>query len=334
MITRSARCRSILVPLDGSKPAEQAIPVAQAIAQRARCKLKLVLVHQPPVVTKAGPDHIKLQLAKLKADREYLKSVTAAVRERLGRPVSSAVLQGHPVAQTLATYCQKLGADLVVMTSHSRGGLRRAWLGSVTDQLIRSTEVPVLVVRPGAVEGGGPAWEAGEILVALDGSPLAEAALGPAMEVARLWDAELSLVQVVPPMLPASPQLTVPPGFWHQANASRRGSAEDYVRDVAERVRESGIRASGVAVMGTNVPETLIDLAEPKRVSLMVVATHGLGGVGRVVLGSVADEVVRGAKVPTLVVRPTHRPAGARRVLRRGTSVGGRGAAGEAIRGR
>lgn len=323
MITHSPRFRSILVPLDGSKLAEQAIPVAQAIAQRARCKLKLVLVHQPRFVTKAGPEYIKLELAMLKADREYLKSVTGAVRERLGRLVSSAVLRGHPVAQTLATYSRELGADLVVMTSHRRGGLRRVSLGSVTDQLIRSGEVPVLVVRPGAVEADGPAWEAGEILVALDGSPLAEAALGPAMEVARLWDAELSLVQVVPPILPTSPQLALPSSYWHQAAAIRRGSAEDYVRDVAERVRESGIRASGVAVIGNSVPETLIVLAEPKRVSLMVVATHGLGGVGRMVLGSVSDTVVRGANVSVLVVRPSDRNAAAsqeKSIPRRGTA--------------
>jgi nucleotide-binding universal stress UspA family protein len=290
MITHSARFRSILVPLDGSRLAEQAIPVAQAIAQRARCKLKLVRVHQPSIVTHPGADYTKLELTRQKAEREYLKSVTTALREQLGRMVSSAVLRGSPVAQTLATYTRELGADLVVMTSHGRGGFSRAWLGSVTDQLIRSAEVPVLVVRAGEAGAARPAWEAGEILVALDGSPLAEAALEPAIEVARLWDAELSLLQV-------------------EFTALRRESAHEYVRDVAERVRESGVRASGVAVIGSNVPETLIELAQPERVSLMVVATHGRGGVRRMVLGSVADKVVRGAKVPVVVVRPTGRRA-------------------------
>ena len=288
MLTQS-RFQSVLVPLDGSQLAEQAIPIAQAIAQRARCKLKLVLVHQPPpILMKPGPEYVKLELTMQKADREYLKSVTTAMRERLGRMVSSAVLRGLPVAETLARYTRELGADLVVMTSHGRGGVRRAWLGSVTDQLIRSTEVPVLVVRPAEPGAARPGWEPGEILVALDGSPLAEAALEPAIELARLWDAELSLVQVT---------------------AMRRKSAHDYIRDVVERVRESGVRASGVAVIGGIVPETLIELADPERVGLMVVATHGLGGLRRMVLGSVADKVVRGAHVPVLVVRPTARRA-------------------------
>jgi nucleotide-binding universal stress UspA family protein len=147
-------------------------------------------------------------------------------------------------------------------------------------------------------------------VVALDGSPLAEAALEPAIEVAKLWDAELSLVQVVAPITTASgPHLTFPSSFAEHATAVRKETALDYIRDVAEQVRESGVRASGVAVIGSNVPETLIDLADPARVGLIVVATHGLGGVRRLVLGSVADKVVRGANVPVLVVRPTARRA-------------------------
>jgi nucleotide-binding universal stress UspA family protein len=305
-----SRFQSILVPLDGSELAEQAIPIAQAIAERARSKLKLVLVHDRIILVKPGLDYTRLELAMQKADREYLKSVTARVRERLGRLVSSAVLRGLPVVETLARYARELGADLVVMTTHGRGGLRRAWLGSVTDQLIRSTEVPVLVVRPGEARVERPVWEPGEILVALDGSPLAEAALEPAVEVARLWDAELSLVQIVRPILPTDdPRLTLPASYSDQVTAIRRESAQDYIRDVAEGVRDAGIRASGVAVIGNSVPETLIELAEPERVSLMVVATHGLGGLRRMVLGSVADKVVRGANVPVLVVRPTARRA-------------------------
>ena len=304
-ISHPGRFQSVVVPLDGSQLAEQAIPIAQAIAERARCRLKLILVHQPLILMESGPDYTKVELAMQKADREYLKSVTARLREPLGRSVSSAVLQGLPVAQTLATYIRELGADLVVMTTHGRGGLRRAWLGSVTDQLIRTVEIPVLVVRPSEQAGTSARMELREILVALDGSPLAEAAVEPATELARLWDAEISLVQVVPRiMLESDSHLTFPSGYSDQATAMRRETAQDYIRDVAERVRESGVKASGVAVVGGTVPETLIDLAAPERVSLMAVATHGLGGMKRLLFGSVADKVVRGANVPVLVVRP------------------------------
>jgi nucleotide-binding universal stress UspA family protein len=302
--------QSILVPLDGSPLAEQAIPYAQAIAERARCKLKLVLIHEPLMLMEPGPAYTKVELAMQKVDREYLNSVTARLRERLGRFVSSAVLQGMPVAQTLATYIRELGADLVVMTTHGRGGLRRAWLGSVADQLIRSSEIPILVVRP--AEGGAARREVEikEVLVALDGSPLAEAALEPATALARLWDAEISLVQVVRPVvLTSNPPLPFPAGYSDQATAFRRETAQDYIRDVAERLRESGVRSTGVAVIGEPVPDILIDLASPERVSLVAVSTHGIGGLKRFVLGSVADKLVRAAEVPVLVLRPTGRRA-------------------------
>jgi nucleotide-binding universal stress UspA family protein len=310
MITQPVRLQSILVPLDGSELAEQAITIAQEITERARCKLKLVLVHDRVILMKPGKEYTRLELAMQKADRDYLKSVTARVRERLGRTVSSAVLQDLPVVETLARYIREAGADLVVMTTHGRGGLRRAWLGSVTDQLIRSAEVPVLVVRPDEAGAARPVPEWGEILVALDGSPLAEAALEPAIELAKLWDAELSLVQVVPPITTdTGPHLTFPSSYAEHATAMRRDAADDYIRDVAERVRESGVRSSGVAVIGSTVPETLIELADPERIGLLVLATHGLGGLRRMVLGSVADKMVRAARVPILVVRPTARRA-------------------------
>jgi nucleotide-binding universal stress UspA family protein len=180
----------------------------------------------------------------------------------------------------------------------------------VTDQLIRSSEIPVLVVRPGEEGAAKPGSQVSEILVPLDGSPLAEAALEPAMDLARLWDAEISLVQVVcPVVLTSGAPLSFPSVYSEQVTAICRDSAQDYIRDVAERLREAGVRSSGVAVIGDPVPETLIDLAAPGRVSLMAVATHGLGGLKRMVLGSVADKVVRGANVPVLVVRPTGRRA-------------------------
>ena len=266
--------QSILVPLDGSTLAEQAIPVAQAIAERARCKLKLVLIHEPLLLMEPGPAYTKIELAMQKADREYLKSVTARLRERLGRSVSSAVLRGMPLAQTLTTYIRELGADLIVMTTHGRGGIRRAWLGSITDQLIRMSEVPILVVRPSDAKPAESSVRLTEILVPLDGSPLAEAVLEPAAALARLWDAEMSLVQVVHPVvLTSDPPLPFPTGYSDQITKIRRESAQDYIRDVAERLRESGVKASGVAVIGGEVAETLLDLARPERTSLVAVET-------------------------------------------------------------
>ena len=309
MRTSPTGYRSILVPLDGSPLAEQALPLAEAIAEQARGKLKLVMVHEPLIVMEPGPAYTQVELAILRADRQYLKSVTARLRERLGGAVSCAVLRGIPAAQTLATYARELGVDLIVMTTHGRGGVCRAWLGSVTDHLIRTGDVPVLAVRPEGEGASRPIAPVSEIMVPLDGSPLAEAALAPAIRLARLWDAEISLVQVVRPVLSAGRHPDFVVGYSEQATAIQRDLAQDYIRDVAERIREAGVRSSGVAVVARRAPETLISLASPDRVSLIVVATHGRGGMKRVVLGGLADKLVRGANVPVLVIRPSGRRA-------------------------
>ncbi|HEY8195651.1 MAG TPA: universal stress protein [Gemmatimonadales bacterium] len=306
MMSSPGRVASILVPLDGSPLAEQALPIAVAIAERARCRIKLVLVHQPLILAEPGPDYAKLELAMQKADREYLRSVVARLRERLGRALSAAVLRG-PTVQTLAKYVRELGTDLVVMTTHGRGGLQRAWLGSVTDQLIRTSEVPILVVRPREDRTAESAVNLGEILVPLDGSPLAEAVLEPAAALARLWDGEVSLVQVVRPVVLDTTPFLPSVGYSNEATAIQRELAQDYIRDVAERLRDSGVKASGIAVIGGGIADTLINLARPERVGLVAVATHGRGGLRRLALGSVADKLVRAAEVPVLVVRPVAR---------------------------
>src|SRR5215216_4581398 len=175
---------------------------------------------------------------------------------------------------------------------------------AVLPTLVRRLEVPLVLVRPSEETAGRPI-SFGEIVVPLDGSPLAEGVLEPVTAFARLWDAEISLIQVVRPViLTSDPPLPFPVGYADLETRLRREAAEDYVRDVAERLREQGLKASGIAVLGGEVAESLLRLATPEKVALLAVATHGRGGVRRLVLGSVADKLVRAAEVPVLVVRP------------------------------
>ena len=287
------RFRSIIVPVDGSELAEGAIPFALAIAERAHAKIRFVLVHPqqfPPLL---------IEPAKV-----YLKALTRRYKEEFKRSVSSIILNG-PVARTLTRYARDIGADLMVMTSHGRGGVRRAWLGSVADQLIRATELPVLVVRPGE-DGQVPGVYVGQILVPLDGSPLSESAIEPAAALAKLWEAEIELLQVVPPVaVNSDPAMPFPATYDDELTGIRRDTAEDYLRDLSERLRNQGTRASGTAVVSqTGLAQTVLDLARPERVSLIAMATHGRGGLRRLVLGSVTDKVVRAAPMSVLVVPP------------------------------
>jgi nucleotide-binding universal stress UspA family protein len=212
--------------------------------------------------------------------------------------------EGGP-GPALVDYVRQMDIDLVVMATHGRGGIRRAWLGSVADHLIRNLEVPVLLVRQ---QVGKPAADhpvgTGRILVPLDGSPLAEEALDAAASLARIWGTELSLVQVVrPTLLSTDSALPLPSAYDKELTAGCLGQAQEYLDEVVDRLYGQGLGASGTAVLGWSVADSILELARPDAVALVVIATHGRTGLGRLVFGSVADELVRGARVPVLVWR-------------------------------
>jgi nucleotide-binding universal stress UspA family protein len=307
--TRKSRpFRSVLVPLDGSPLAEQAIPLALEVACAGQSKVRLVLVHQsppPPFYEESAELYVSIDLATRKAGRDYLRALAARLRERSGLKISAVTLDGS-TDQALVKYIHDIGADLVALTTHGRGGVRGAWLGSVADHLVRRLEVPLIVTR--GREGGGsvPGMpKIREILVPLDGSPLAEAALAPAVAVAGLFDAELLLVQVVPPLSAGSLlPVTFAAGYDTEILGLQRKGAQDYLQGMGEKLQKRGARAKTSVVVGQNVGEALIKLAHPERIDLIAIATHGRSGVRRLVLGSVADKLIRAAGPPVLVVRP------------------------------
>ncbi|HEX2217841.1 MAG TPA: universal stress protein [Gemmatimonadales bacterium] len=328
------RIRSVLLPLDGSPFAEQALPWAAAIARKAHARLRLALVHQPPQPPPADDSdrrlYTRVELALRKSQRDYLRSVAAQLKGERATRVATATLDGAP-APALGEYVQEIGVDLVVMTTHGRGGLERAWLGSVADQLVRSLEVPVLLIRPtdaartnGArtdnprtegsrTEGSrteGPEAEPGleEVLVPLDGSPLAEAALPPALAVASLFGARLTLVQGVEPvvMLVGAPT-PFARNVDQELSALRRREAKDYLDDLAERATAQGVPTRGTAVLCSGALEAIQAAARAPGIGMIALATHGRGGLRRLVLGSVADKLVRSSDLPILVTRPRGR---------------------------
>jgi nucleotide-binding universal stress UspA family protein len=306
-MARKARTfRSILVPLDGSPLAEQAIPLAVEIASATRSKVRLVLVHQVPPHAfdpESARLYRSLDLAMRKAAREYLTGLTAPLRESMGRRISSVIIDGPP-GPALVDYVGEIGADVVTMTTHGRGGRRDTWLGSVADHLIRRLEIPVILVRAREDAGGVRPPPIREILVPLDGSPPSETVLAPAAAIAGLFEAELLLVHVVQP---AAALGLLPIPFAAGSDdilAIQMKEAREYLDDLAEELRGRGVRAAGTVVVGNNVVQALLDLARPERVGLVAITTHGRGGLQRLMLGSVTDKLIRAAETPVLVVRP------------------------------
>jgi nucleotide-binding universal stress UspA family protein len=308
MSNNASQFRTVLVPLDRSPLAEQALAVATRITQPGGGMLALALVHEPPPIPLDSPDpalFASADAAVQRAETAYLERIEARLRAA-GTRVSSVITLTGEIGPCLADHARSIGVDLVVMATHGRGGVQRLWLGSVADYLVRRLDVPVLLVRAGEVAdraSSGPS--AAQVLVPVDGSPLAEEALAPAAELARLWDLDVSLLRVVRPItFVAEPVLPLPMAYDRELTDAAVDQARDYVQDLVEELRARGFRANGSAVIGWNPVDTILEIARPEQVALVALATHGRAGVARLALGSVADKLIRAARVPVLVSRP------------------------------
>jgi nucleotide-binding universal stress UspA family protein len=293
--------RTILVPLDGSGLAEQAMPLAVSIAQRAHANLRLARVHQP--VSHLAPGSRSKNLAA--DERSYLEGVKATAKATAGVPTESALLEGA-TAPALCRHAAEVKANLMVMTTHGRGPLSRFWLGSTTDELVRHTPVPLLVYRPVPDEPPPADFRFHRILVPLDGSDVAEEALGPAAEMARLMDARLTFLRVIEPVPLVAPDGLVytPPALDASLMDELTEQARAYVDHVAARWQGEGLKVETRVMINDLPTAAVLEAAEGH--DLIALATHGRSRMARLFLGSVADKVVRGAVCPVLVVRHPH----------------------------
>jgi nucleotide-binding universal stress UspA family protein len=308
--------RTILVPLDGSPFAEHALPLALSIARRARAGLRLIRVHIPTAPIYAEGMVVwdtEVDEALLKREEAYLELLLQRLRNITTVPLTSALAEG-PVATALVQEATTSGADLVIMTTHGRGPLARAWLGSVADELVRQLPAPALLVRPGPgapdlTEDPTPS----HVLIPLDGSELAEQILEPALALAILLQADVTLLRAVKPMLvgnldPADLALS-----WLDQEAIHhlerlheqdREGAQAYLDQVAARLRGKVPHVQSRVVVHDQPAVAILEEVKERRADLVALATHGRSGLPRMFLGSVADKVLRGATVPLLVGRP------------------------------
>lgn len=297
--------KRILVALDGSSFAEQALGPAVEIATRAGGRLDLVSVCNP---ADAGAALADVELSLEEAVSGYLEGVRETVGQHSDLEVDTRVLTGYPVA-ALVEEVEERQVDLAVLSTHGRGPLSRAWMGSVADRFVREAPCPVLLVRP---EDNGAAAELGEpfkvrhLVVPVDGSEVSEAVLERAAEVARLFDARITLFSAV-----WRRELThrdyvphVEYVDYDRLLRDRAAAARTELEEIRDRLRSREIDADAVVVEESNPAQAILGFVDREEPDLVAMGTHGREGVARALLGSVADKVVRGANVPVLLVRP------------------------------
>jgi len=282
---------SILVPLDGSALAEEALPAALSLAERSGGEVALVHV--------AGP------AADSGTPGDWLEGVAGRVRDSAPEvQLRTVLLEGAP-APALHRFVLEEGIDQIVMTSHGRGGLKRLWLGSVADGLLRRAPAPILLWRP--IADADPTDLAGRpsftrILVPLDGSEPSEAIVPWADALARLYRAPLLLAAVVSAEA-ESPGYLPSTGGLDAALAEEAVYLEGYLETLAGGLRAGGTRVEVRVVEGPPAVDGILQLREERGADLMAFATSGRGGVARLVLGSVADKLIRAGVCPVLVFR-------------------------------
>lgn len=285
----------VLVPLGGTQMAEAALAMAAGLAAKGPGQIGLVSVLpslEEKVVETSGVDR-------------YLEGVAAVLRED-GFEVTTQLRAGRAAAGILAA-ARDLDSDAIVMATHGRSQMAAFLLGSVSRELVQMTNRPLVLVRPGQgprLDAASPALR--RIVVTLDGSAFAERVLPYAVGLARDHQAEIIALAV-----PEIPEAEVY-GALAEVVAQLREQAEalsrHYVRRVVAALLEDGIQARGL-VGGNEAARDVIHQAEVQDADLIMLATHGSGGLSGLLLGSVASRVVDHAKRPVFLL-PIHERLG------------------------
>lgn len=311
--------KTIVVPLDGSALAEQALPYARMLAPLLDATILLLrilpateyeLVHAEQeaaaynsirmsdhgVLDRPFSEALHLQAESYVDDHVHLLRAD-------GLHVEGEVQIGSP-AELIVETARIHQAAMIVMASHGYSGLRRWALGSVTDRVVHITTTPLFVVHGNANPPEALA-QFKRMLVPLDGSSISQQALAPASELAARAGAELLLLRAVnvpievypvfPPMAQAVEQIN---DTLEYLNAEARKDLDI----LAVELHQKGLPVISIVQNG-HAAEVIVDEASAQEADLIVMATHGYGGLRRWALGSIADKVLHATSLPLLLIR-------------------------------
>jgi nucleotide-binding universal stress UspA family protein len=291
--------KRILVPLDGSKLAESVLPMVVSLAKCTSASAMLLhIIEDRPPRTVHGEPH----LGTVPEAQQYLAELASRLLPDI--PVEHHVheVEENDVAQSVAAHAQELDADLIVLCTHGRSGPRRVVWGSIAQQVLRKARVPVLIVRSDM----SVPEDLRLLLLALDGTPDAEASLPITLELATTCGAHIEVVRVVPTAGTvagdeAAVARLVPVATEAALNLEAANSAS-YLADVLSRISAAGATASPQILRG-DPTQMVAEAARKSDASLIVLATHGRSGLGTLWTGSVGAGLLSTADRPLLLVR-------------------------------
>jgi nucleotide-binding universal stress UspA family protein len=303
---------TIMVPLDGSALAEAALPFARALLAPDG-ELALARVVYNPDSSTAWMLRAAVSIEELnRAFREEAEQDLAKEAERLGQGIGRVRIMvgaGDP-AEEIVRLAEEEGVELVAMATHGRGALGRWTHGSVADRVARATTVPLLLVRPAEpgedADAPDPTAPAAirRLVVPLDGSERAEEALAVAERYAGRLRVPVLLIRVINPVtqVPSVYGAGSLPSTWEMTEEIIKLEEDDtaaYLAGAAQRLEQAGLSVERRVELGSTVG-SIAAAVQPG--DAIVMTSHGRGGIGRWVLGSVAEKLVREAPAPVLLV--------------------------------
>lgn len=296
----------ILVPLDGSRLSEQVLSSVATLARAVR--VPVVLVHAvdlPQLPAGLGLEH--RGYAEHAAEQEetsartYLERVCARLTAE-GIETSFEVVSGSP-ADAILEACGRLQAGLIAMSTHGRAGLDRLFVGSVADKVIHTAHAPLLVYRPRNEESPAPT-QLSCVILPLDGSENAEAAIPIAADLAVALSARIVVARIVPTFSYAFTQpFLMDGGMAPELLDAVEQDAREYLAMALQKLQARGLPVEPYFATQRDPAAELVALAARTPGCLIAMSTRGHTGLGRWVLGSVTDQVVRESGSPVLLVR-------------------------------
>jgi nucleotide-binding universal stress UspA family protein len=282
---------SVLVPLDGSTLAEEALPIAAALAEQNQASLSLAVVHPWGPAEDAPRPASRADRELREAEGRYLNHLIQRLASAYRIPVCEAVLEGAATGQTLEEYIRGRSIELVVATTHNHGILGRFLSTGVARFLAHYSRASVLFIKPQA--GPLPVSLGGfqRILVALDGTSDPNVSLLPVASLVAPGHGAITLLRVVA-------------GAGESLDQAHM-KAGSYLERLAAPLRQRGSPIQTAVVRSDDVAEAILAYAERQETDLIALTRRRRGWAARTAFGSVADAIIRKAAVPVLVCHPT-----------------------------
>jgi nucleotide-binding universal stress UspA family protein len=310
----------ILVPLDGSALGEEVLPLVCTVARATEAPIELLRVFDPGLLPldldEPGVDPAEEFASRFQAGGDLVPPTY--IQEYLDRAAEGLRADGYEVvtkiaigeaAKSIVEETEGHPDTLIAMCTHGRSGVSRWVMGSVTDKVMHATYNPVLLVR----EGKHPAEaELETLVVPLDGSSLAEQALPHVVTLAKALSLKIILLRVTPSAeeyhrymssTPISAAATVYSAPYEEFASAADAQAMHYLHGVADELEREHLVSVEQTLLRGHAAEVITEVAQEAHHSLVVMTSHGRTGLGRWLLGSVTDRVVRHSGEPVLVVR-------------------------------